>query len=100
MKKYIPLLLTAWGIISTLAALYFLNAYHIQKNTNILFSESIALHKKAIANEAQSYNAINDCFVINRGLCDADEFKNTLQSLGDEADEIYNEISLLEREIK
>jgi hypothetical protein len=100
MRKHTTLLLCAWGIISTVTALYFWNASQTQKQVNTLLTESISLHKKAISNEAKSYSAINNCFVKNRGLCDADEFKNTLQSLGDEADGIYNQIANIESQLK
>jgi hypothetical protein len=100
MRKHTTLLLLAWGIISTTTAIYFWNATQSEARKNNLLTESISLHKKAIANEAKSYNAINDCFVVNRGLCDADDFKDTLRTLGDEADGIYSKISALEAEIK
>lgn len=100
MRKHITLLLTTWAVISTITAIYFWNTNQNQAKTNLLLTESISLHKKAIANEAKSYNAINDCFVVNRGLCNANDFKSTLQTLGDQADEIYNQIAIIEKEIE
>ncbi|MDQ5901136.1 MAG: hypothetical protein QG600_714, partial [Patescibacteria group bacterium] len=61
------LLLLFLALITTIAAIYFWRSNQELKNTNSLLRESISLHKKAIAVEAKSYYAINDCFVINRG---------------------------------
>lgn len=100
MIKHKTTLLLAWAIISTITGLYFWSLSYKQENINSLLNQSIALHKQAIANEAKSYNAINDCFVVRRGLCNADEFKDTLQILGDEADIIYNQIVDIESQLK
>jgi uncharacterized protein (UPF0333 family) len=94
------LLLLFLALITTIAAIYFWRSNQELKNTNSLLRESISLHKKAIAVEAKSYYAINDCFVINRGLCNANDFKTKLQSLGNESDSLYNQISLLEAKLK
>lgn len=99
MRKY-NLFLLFLILITTTAAIYFWRSNQELKNTNSLLRESISLHKKAIAVEAKSYYTINDCFVINRGLCDTEDFKNTLQTLGNEADGLYNEISKLETKLK
>ena len=100
MRKHTTPLLLVWGLISTIAALYFWNTNHRQDRVNALLTESVSLHKKAIAVEAKSYYAINDCFVVNRGLCNANDFKNKLQSLGDESDKLYEQISFLEKQLK
>jgi len=100
MRKHKTTILLAWGIISSLATLYFWNASHKQEKMNSLLNQSITLHKQAIANEAKSYNAINDCFVVREGLCNAEEFKDTLKVLGDEADTIYGKIVVIENELK
>lgn len=100
MKKHTTLLLTTWGILATITALYFWHTNQQQKNVNALLTESISLHKKALANEVSSYYAINDCFVVKRGLCNADEFKSTLRTLGDQADGIYNQIANIENKLK
>ena len=100
MKKHTTLMFTIWGLLSTLAALYFFTATQTLKQTNSILRQSNAAHKKLITNERASYEAINDCFVVKRGLCNPDEFKVKLQVLGDEADVLYSEISLLENRLK
>lgn len=100
MRKHKTTILFVWGIVGTLTALYFWNTSYKHEKINSLLNQSIALHKQAIANEAQSYNAINDCFVVRRGLCNAEEFKDTLKVLGDEADAIYGKIVVIENELK
>lgn len=100
MRKHKTTILLVWATISTITTLYFWNSSYKQEKINSLLNQSITLHKQAIANEANSYKAINNCFVVNRGLCDADEFKNTLQGLGDEADVIYSQIANIESQLK
>lgn len=97
--KRVQTSLIIWGVLSTIAVFYFWNANQRQEKVNTLLTESISLHKKVIANEVKSYYAIDDCFVVNRGLCNAEEFKNKLQILGDESYELYSQISLLETEL-
>ena len=80
MKQHIQTILIVWGILTTITILYFFTVIQKQERINTLLTESISLHKKAIANEVSSYNAIHDCFVTKRGLCDADEFKEKLQT--------------------
>lgn len=100
MRKHTTLLLIIWGVLTSITTIYFWSSTQKQEKRNALLTESISLHKKALSNEVKSYYAINDCFVVKRGLCDADEFKNTLQTFGDQANEIYNKIAIIEKEIK
>lgn len=100
MKKHTTLLLTTWGILATITALYFFNNTQKLEQANSMLRQSNAAHKKLTTNERASYEAINDCFVVKRGLCNPAEFKEKLQVLGDEADGLYNQISLLENRLK
>lgn len=70
------------------------------KETNSILSKSIEVHKKLVGNEYNSYQAINDCFVVKKGLCDPEDFKSKLQTLGDEADGLYNQISAFDQQLK
>lgn len=93
-------MLIIWGLFSTVAALYFWNDNQKQEKINTLLTESIALHKQALSNEVKSYYAINECFVVKRGLCNAGEFKKTMSTLGDEADRLYSHIANIESQLK
>jgi hypothetical protein len=99
-KKQVQILLIAWGIVSTIVALYFFSTTQKLAQANSILLQSNAAHKKLITNERESYEAINDCFVVKRGLCNSDEFKEKLQVLGDEAEVLYSQISLLENRLK
>ncbi len=100
MKGHVHIFLILWGLLSTLAALYYFSSIQKLEKTNSILWQSNAAHKQLINNERESYEAINDCFVVKRGLCNPDEFKGKLQVLGDEADELYSQISLLENRLK
>lgn len=100
MREYKVKILFIWGVISTLTAFYFFNTTQHLEHTNKILSQSNIAHKKLITNERTSYEAINDCFVVRRGLCNPAEFKEKLQVLGDEADGLYSQISLLENQLK
>jgi hypothetical protein len=89
-----------WGVISTMVAFYLFNTTQHLEQTNQILSQSNITHKKLVTNERASYEAINDCFVVKRGLCNSDEFREKLQVLGDEADELYTQISLLDKQLK
>lgn len=89
-----------WGGISTMVAFYLFNTTQHLEQTNQILSQSNVAHKKLVTNERASYKAINDCFVVKRGLCNSDEFRKKLQVLGDEADELYTQISLLDKQLK
>jgi len=100
MREYKVKILFIWGLISTLTAIYFLNTNQHLEHTNQILSQSNITHKKLVTNERTSYEAINDCFVVRRGLCNPAEFKEKLQVLADEADELYAHISLLDKQMK
>lgn len=100
MRKHTTLLLIIWGVLTSTTTIYFWSYNQKQEKINDLLTESISLHKKALSNEVKSYYVINDCFVVKRGLCNADEFKKTLNTLGNEADELYNRIWKIENEMK
>lgn len=83
-----------------MVAFYLFNTTQHLEQTNQILSQSNITHKKLVTNERASYEAINDCFVVKRGLCNSDEFREKLQVLGDEADELYTQISLLDKQLK
>lgn len=98
MKKHISILLTFWALLSTVAAIYYWNNNHRLEVNNQTLTESNALHKKLVGVEFESFKIINDCFVVNRGLCNTQEFESKLKTLGDEAESLYDQISILENE--
>ena len=100
MRKHVQTLLIIGGLLSILVAFYFFSTTLKLAQANSILLQSNSIHKKLITNERESYEAINDCFVVKRGLCNSDEFKEKLQVLGDEADELYIQISLLDKQMK
>jgi len=98
-KKYL-LLLLAWGLVASGISLYLWIENQKLRELNISFSESNQVHRRLIENEVESYRTIYDCFVVNRGQCNPDGFKNKLQTLGDEAEGLYGQISILDKQLQ
>jgi len=100
MRNKTLIFLVIWGVLSSGAAVYYWKTSQRLIETNRILNESNALHKQLVENEYKSYQAINDCFVVNRGLCNPEEFKSRLQALGDEADEFYKQIEIFGRQLQ
>lgn len=96
----IIILIVLWGLLATGLSIYLWNENQGLKETNSILSKSIGVHKKLVGNEYKSYQAINDCFVVQKGLCNPEDFKSKLQALGDEADELYHQISAFEQQLR
>ena len=100
MRKHILVLLVLWGLLSTIAAIYFWNNNQKLERTNKILVESNEAHKKLVKNEAASYASIYTCFVEQRAQCDPEDFKSRLQTLGDEADGLYDQISAFNKQLQ
>ncbi|OGM55595.1 hypothetical protein A3F62_02175 [Candidatus Woesebacteria bacterium RIFCSPHIGHO2_12_FULL_44_11] len=100
MRQQITVLLILWGIFSTSIAIFFWNKAQKLNAVNKTLFQSNELHKELVKNEVASYEAINDCFVVNRGLCEPKDFKKKLETLGDEADELYSQIHSYDKQIQ
>ena len=96
----IIILIVLWGLLATGASFYLWNENQRLKEVNSILSESNGVLKKLVANEYESYQAINDCFVVKKGLCNPEDFKNSLQTLGDEADGLYGQISAFNQQLQ
>lgn len=100
MRKHILILFVLWGLLSTIAVIYLWSSNQKLERTNKILVESNEVLKKLVANEYESYQAINDCFVVQKGLCDPEDFKNRLQVLGDEADGLYDQQSVFKQQLQ
>lgn len=99
MRRHILILLVLWGLFSTGAAIYFWNSNQKLKEVNNTLSESNEVHRRLVENEYKSYQTINDCFVVKKGLCDPEDFKSNLQTLSDAADGLYEQISAFNKQL-
>lgn len=89
-----------WGLLATGLSLYLWTENQRIKEVNSILSESNDVHRRLVENEYKSYQAINDCFVVQKGLCNPEDFKNRLQTLGDEADGLYDQIHKFDQQLK
>ncbi|KKR71500.1 MAG: hypothetical protein UU14_C0026G0010 [Candidatus Roizmanbacteria bacterium GW2011_GWB1_40_7] len=99
-RNLIIILIVLWGLLASGLSLYLWGENQRIREVNDTLSKSNEVHKKLVENEYKSYQAINDCFVLNKGLCNPEDFKSKLQALGDEADGLYDQISAFERQLK
>ena len=99
-RNLIIILIVLWGLLISGLSLYLWRENRKLREVNDTLSKSNEVHKRLVANEYESYQAINDCFVVKKGLCDPEDFKNRLQALGDEADGLYDQISAFNQQLK
>ena len=99
-KRNFIILIVLWGLLATGLSIYLWKENRRLKDVQGILSESNEVHKRLVANEYESYQTINDCFVVQKGLCDPEDFKSKLQSLGDEADGLYEQISVFNQRLK
>jgi len=89
-----------WGLLVSGLSIYLWMENQRIKEVNTTLSKSNEVLKKLVANEYKSYQTINECFVVQKGLCDPEDFKNRLQVLGDEADGLYNQVATFNTELE
>ena len=99
-RNLIIILIVLWGLLASGMSLYLWNENQRIKEVNSTLSESNEVHKRLVGNEYKSYQAINECFVLKKGLCDPEDFKNRLQTLGDEADGLYDQVSAFNQQLQ
>ena len=89
-----------WGLLVSGLSFYLWRENQGLKKVNETLSKSNEAYKRLVANEYKSYQTINDCFVLKKGLCNPEDFKTRLQVLGDEADGLYDQIHELDQQLK
>lgn len=99
-RNLIIILIVLWGILATGLSLYLWIENQRIKEVDDTLSKSNEVLKKLVANEYKSYTVINDCFVVQKGLCSPEDFKSQLQTLGDEADGFYDQISAFNQQLQ
>lgn len=100
-KHKLPvLLIIICGAVASISMVLLWRDNQKLKETNNTLLKSNEVHRKLVENEYKSYQAINECFVLKKGLCDPEDFKSKMQTLGDEAESFYNQISILDEQIQ
>ena len=99
-KRNLIIILIVWGLLVSGLSVYHWSENQRLTEVNNTLSKSNEAHKKLVENEYKSYKAINDCFVVQKGLCNPENFKNSLQTLGDEADGLYDQISAFNQQLQ
>ncbi|MEK7550821.1 MAG: hypothetical protein AAB535_03500 [Patescibacteria group bacterium] len=98
-KRYLLPLTIAWGLLASAALYLWVNNQKLEVRNKTL-TDSNEIHRRLIENEVESYRTIYDCFVVNRGQCNPDDFKDKLQTLGDEASEFYKQIEIFDQRLQ
>lgn len=99
-RRNFIILIVLWGVLATGLSLYLWIENQRIKEVDDTLSKSNEVLKKLVANEYKSYTVINDCFVVQKGLCNPEDFKGRLQVLGDEADELYDQLTAFNQQLQ